>query len=125
MLECYGFVLVVIHSLDGILRDPRTGYALFATTRHELITVLFQRFPQRDKILTGHAVTNVELLPQGVSVNCANGSSFQGDIVVGADGIHSTIRAEMWKHASAAAPDAFSVKDKGMSFPYTNFYTDL
>jgi 2-polyprenyl-6-methoxyphenol hydroxylase-like FAD-dependent oxidoreductase len=78
-----------------------------------LITVLFTRFPQKDKILTGHRVANVELSPQGVSVYCDNGSCFKGDIVVGADGIHSIIRAEMWRHASAIAPGAFSVKDKG------------
>lgn len=112
-------IFIINHIISRILIDHRTGYALYATTRHELITVLFQRFPQRDKILTNHAVTNVDLFQNGVKVHCANGTSFQGDLVVGADGIHSKIRQEMWRHASIMSPSAFAPRDKGMSSYYT------
>lgn len=95
--------------------QKRTGYGLGATTRAELLTILFTHFPAKDKILTDHCVKNVELFPHGVSVYCENGAIFNGDIVVGADGIHSTIRGEMWRHANAVAPKAFSVKDKSIA----------
>jgi 2-polyprenyl-6-methoxyphenol hydroxylase-like FAD-dependent oxidoreductase len=74
---------------------------------------LFNNFPQPDKILTGHSVNDVVLSPTGVSVNCTNGKSFKGDIVVGADGIHSTIRGIMWKQANKIAPGYFNPKDEG------------
>ena len=89
-----------------------TGYPIAVTTRWELITTLFNRFPQKDKVLTNHLVTNVEYSSKGVSIHCQNGACFKGDIVVGADGVHSIIRAEMWRNAATASPDAFCVEDK-------------
>lgn len=115
-----GLKAKLLGRMDDYLRlvQKRSGYSLFATTRHELITVLFTRFPQRDKIMTDHRVSNIDLDSQGVTVHCDNGASFKGDIVVGADGVHSTIRSEMWKHASKLAPDAFTPKDKVMTAEY-------
>jgi 2-polyprenyl-6-methoxyphenol hydroxylase-like FAD-dependent oxidoreductase len=54
----------------------------------------------------------VEYSSDGVTVHCENGSSFDGDLVVGADGIHSVVRTAMWRHADKADPSAFSIKDK-------------
>jgi 2-polyprenyl-6-methoxyphenol hydroxylase-like FAD-dependent oxidoreductase len=84
--------------------DRRTDCGLGATTRAQLLTILFNFFPQPDKILTDHLVNDVVLSPTGVFVNSTNGKSFKGDIVVGADDIHSTTRGIMWKQASKISP---------------------
>lgn len=34
-----------------------------------------------------------------VTVRTQDGSVYTGDIVVGADGVHSTVRQEMWRNA--------------------------
>ena len=48
----------------------------------------------------------------GVTVHCTDGSHFAGDIVAGADGIHSTTRYEMWRHADNRGSSSMLANDK-------------
>ena len=43
-------------------------------------------------MIPGKAVVGVEQDDSGVKVSCADGSVYEGDIVVGCDGVHSAIR---------------------------------
>lgn len=43
----------------------------------------------------------------GVRVDTTDNGSFEGHIVVGADGIHSTVRQEMWRIGRDIAPRDF------------------
>lgn len=40
----------------------------------------------------------------GVVVKTSDGSSYQGDILVGTDGNHSTVRDKMWQIADELSP---------------------
>lgn len=44
---------------------------------------------------TDHLVTGVDDRGDSVLVRCANGAEFSGELVVGADGLHSTLRREL------------------------------
>ncbi len=57
-------------------------------------------------------MSQIEYSSNGVSVHCENGASFDGDLVVGADGVHSIVQSEMWRHAETAEPGAFDIKGK-------------
>lgn len=46
--------------------------------------------------------------PSGVQVTTSDGRRFAGDILVGADGVHSFVRQEMWRLAKQEAPGYFS-----------------
>lgn len=47
------------------------------------------------KVLLNKKVTKIVNLPGSVIAKCADGTEFIGDVVVGADGIHSRVRNEM------------------------------
>lgn len=59
--------------------------------RRMLVGVLFNRIRQRDKVLTSKRVSVVSQGDGGVTVECQDGSLYQGSMMVGADGIHSTV----------------------------------
>jgi 2-polyprenyl-6-methoxyphenol hydroxylase-like FAD-dependent oxidoreductase len=52
---------------------------------------------RRDCVFVDKKTVNVENLPDGIRVHCADGSVYEGDLVVGADGVRSTVRQAMWK----------------------------
>ena len=81
-----------------------------------LIKLLYNNLPKKDQVLTSHQVSRVDYSPKGVYVYCNNGAFFEGDIVVGADGIHSIVRSEMWRQAAKTDPHAFEIKDKACEF---------
>ncbi|KXH41096.1 hypothetical protein CSIM01_03302 [Colletotrichum simmondsii] len=64
--------------------EDRLGYPQIFIDRKTLLQVLFDKLMFKDRVLTNKMVTH-------------DGSVYSGDIVVGADGVHSTIRSEMWR----------------------------
>lgn len=93
---------LAMHRSDGkqklSLRYNRLRKHLFAGhhynfMRGDLESVLYQRVADRVPIRFGAAVTEVLPLEDGqVSVSLANGQSEVVDLLVGADGVHSTVR---------------------------------
>ncbi|KAJ5263249.1 Monooxygenase FAD-binding [Penicillium angulare] len=84
--------------------EKNHAYAGAFLTRQTLLQILYKHMgTQKDKVLTGKRVTSIEHHSSDVLVRCADGSSFRGDIVVGADGIRSEVREQMWKHMDTLA----------------------
>lgn len=63
------------------------------TTWGRLHTLLIAAFPQ-ERYHLGHACTNVEQDEATVTARFSNGAQVNGDLLIGADGIRSTIRAQ-------------------------------
>ncbi|KAK5207798.1 hypothetical protein LTR72_007405 [Exophiala xenobiotica] len=82
----------------------RHGYPITFLDRQMVLQVLYDNIRDKTKVLTRKRVQNVELLEDGVVVNTTDGSSYKGDILVGADGIHSSVREEMWRIANEISP---------------------
>lgn len=59
----------------------------------------------KDRVKLNKKVSQIKLVPDGVEVFTKDGANFKGSIVVGADGIHSTVRAEMFRLAGELQPD--------------------
>ena len=57
----------------------------------------------QEKLLSNKKVTEVVSGPDGVKVTCADGTSYEGTLVVGADGAHSTVR-KLMRNAAIQAP---------------------
>lgn len=72
-----------------------------------LLQVLHNNIKHKDRILPNKRVTRVELINGGARVHTKDGDTFDGDIVVGADGIHSKIRDEMWRIGKEQSPGYF------------------
>jgi 2-polyprenyl-6-methoxyphenol hydroxylase-like FAD-dependent oxidoreductase len=56
----------------------------------------------RDALELDSAVEGFEQMPTGVTLRCANGTTADGDVLIGADGVNSVIRARL--HRGEAAP---------------------
>lgn len=55
--------------------------------------VLYGKLPGKEiRVIPGKKVAAVEQINAGVNVLCADDSVFKGDVLVGSDGVHSTIR---------------------------------
>lgn len=72
-----------------------------------LLQVLYDNLLHKDRVLTKKRVSEVNLVDSGVHVRTADGDLFEGDIIVGADGIHSTVRDEMWRIGHQLSPGYF------------------
>lgn len=69
-----------------------------------VLEALWRNLKHQNSVLVKKKVTTVELEPSRVKVVTGDGSSYYGDILVGADGVHSKVRNEMWRLADALEP---------------------
>jgi 2-polyprenyl-6-methoxyphenol hydroxylase-like FAD-dependent oxidoreductase len=58
----------------------------------------------------------VENSAEGVTAHCTDGTSYEGDIIAGSDGVNSMTRQEMWRAADAAEPGKITEKEKKGNF---------
>jgi FAD dependent monooxygenase len=83
--------------------------------RQKFLQILAAGPVQSSRVKLDHKVESIEASPDGVTVKTSNGHIYQGDLVVGADGVHSRVRAEMWRLANASQEDIFGSEDKGIT----------
>lgn len=98
--------------MDSIGQRPMTFH------RQDVLRILYDNLSETDrrKVHTGKKVVDVQTHSTGVTVSCADGSSYEGSIVIGADGVYSKTRGFMRKLALAASPDSKAVNPEK---PYT------
>jgi 2-polyprenyl-6-methoxyphenol hydroxylase-like FAD-dependent oxidoreductase len=69
-----------------------------------VLKVLYENVKDKSKVLSSKRVNKVEMTDSGVIVKTVDGSTYEGDILIGGDGIHSTVRSEMWRIANLELP---------------------
>ncbi|KAJ5841870.1 hypothetical protein N7534_011700 [Penicillium rubens] len=82
----------------------RHGYPVVFLDRRMLIEVLYEKIQDKSKVITSERVHSIENGTSSVTVTTTTGQTYIGNIVVGADGIHSKVRQEMWKAAEKIDP---------------------
>ncbi|KAL6364307.1 hypothetical protein LRP88_02226 [Fusarium phalaenopsidis] len=88
--------------------EKRVGYPSIFIDRQMLLQVLFNNLKHKDRVLTKKRVSRLQLTEEGAQAYTQDGSMYEGDIVVGADGIHSAVRDEMWRLGKEQSPGYFS-----------------
>lgn len=73
--------------------------------RQQLLQVLFDGIEDKSKIHTNSECVKIEELEDGVQVALKDGSIVRGDVLVGADGVHSRMRDEIWRIAGSETSD--------------------
>jgi 2-polyprenyl-6-methoxyphenol hydroxylase-like FAD-dependent oxidoreductase len=73
--------------------------------RQRLLGALWGAIKDKSKIHPSSSVAKIEHHDGGVSIETRDGRIFTGDFVVGADGVHSKTRGEMWRLSKADAND--------------------
>lgn len=71
----------------------------------------------KDRYLTNKKLVDIKTSDNGVEVTCEDGTSYTGDIVLGADGVHSKTRLIMRKLALQNDPSLVSTWDPEVPFP--------
>lgn len=89
----------------------RVGCAPIFMERRAIIQTLYDNLAHKSSVLTGKGVAKVDLTSQGVRVMTSDGSLYSGDVLIGADGVHSSVRAHMWDIAAMQRPGFFPSRD--------------
>ncbi|OAK96962.1 FAD/NAD(P)-binding domain-containing protein [Phaeosphaeriaceae sp. SRC1lsM3a] len=90
----------------------RIAYAPVFIDRQMIIQILYDNLRDKSTVVTGKGVQHVEQHPDHVRVQTTDGTMFTGELLVGADGIYSTVRKEMWRQADQARPGYFPLSDR-------------
>jgi 2-polyprenyl-6-methoxyphenol hydroxylase-like FAD-dependent oxidoreductase len=73
-----------------------------------MLRVLYDTLPDLSQVLVDKAVISVKREDSDLMrVTTHDGSVYHGNLVVGADGVHSRVRAEMWRLANSQSPGVF------------------
>lgn len=67
-------------------------------------------------------VEHIEHVKEGVRVHLSDSTVEEGDMVIGADGVDSIVRTQMWNYASACLPNTVPESDKSV---FLNQYNAL
>ncbi|GIJ90567.1 hypothetical protein Asppvi_009524 [Aspergillus pseudoviridinutans] len=89
-----------------------SGYPVICLDRRKLLEVLHQKYPSKANILVKKKVIEVQPLDHGARVLTEDGDIYTGDLIVGADGVHSSTRSEMWRLADAMSPGLITTQER-------------
>ncbi|KAK8066710.1 hypothetical protein PG997_013457 [Apiospora hydei] len=106
----------------------RLGYAVKFTQRHQMIKFLFDSLPEtvKARILLGKAVEKITTSEDGVTVVCEDGTSHEGSIVIGADGVHSKVRLLTRASRLSVEPEELpQVQKTPFTTTYRLYFADL
>lgn len=83
----------------GKVVGARLSYPLSWIERRAVLKALYTHLKRKHCILINKKVLRVNnhKKEDGITVQCTDGSSYDGDVVIGADGVRSVIRSEMWR----------------------------
>ncbi|KAJ5116787.1 monooxygenase [Penicillium angulare] len=76
------------------------GYPFLWMVRSTILEVMYEHIVDKSKILTGKRVESVQNSEDRVEVTTTDGSVYHGDIIIGADGVNSSVRREIQRHAT-------------------------
>ncbi|KAG0339943.1 hypothetical protein BG000_001028 [Podila horticola] len=77
-----------------------TTYKTFIVPRPDLYDILWRHVP-RENILLGKRILSFKQNDHGVTIRCSDNSTYDGDILVGADGAYSAVRQNLFKQLKA------------------------
>jgi salicylate hydroxylase len=87
----------MLTTLDLIDARRRYGAPYIVLHRSDLLDALREAAEAEPNVVlrTDHKVTNVDDKGDSVVVTCANGATLSGQLLIGADGLHSVVRKEI------------------------------
>ncbi|KAI1649192.1 FAD binding domain protein [Daldinia loculata] len=72
--------------------------------RRRLMQILYDNLPTKSLVRTGCSVKGLRLVEDGIEAVLADGTVEIGDMVIGCDGVHSSVRSMMWDYSNKTTP---------------------
>ncbi|KAF9889231.1 hypothetical protein FE257_007544 [Aspergillus nanangensis] len=88
------------------MMSERNGFGVLTLERKVFLDTIYEHLPDKSHIRTGTRVVDVIDNDDGVIVKLEDGSTEEGDILIGCDGVHSTVRQLMWRCADSEITEA-------------------
>jgi 2-polyprenyl-6-methoxyphenol hydroxylase-like FAD-dependent oxidoreductase len=83
--------------------------------RYEMMQILYSKLPDRERyVLPNKKVTVVKQDDSSVTVTCADGSVYEGDVLVGCDGVHSAVRRLAFEPTTGKPDPPFGSEYRGL-----------
>lgn len=86
---------------------PRHEYPVIFIQRQMLVQALYKNLRCKHKVLVQKRLVQVQHLDHGVQAITKDGNTYTGDIIIGADGMHSVVRKQMHILGNASSPGYF------------------
>lgn len=102
--------------MPTLLTPYRFGIAPVLLDRQACVEYLYNNLPDKSTIKLSKRVDHIEHTDTGIRVILTDGTVEEGDMVIGADGVHSTVRTQMWDYASKFEPSTIPESDKSALF---------
>ncbi|ODA80717.1 hypothetical protein RJ55_03676 [Drechmeria coniospora] len=87
------------------------GYPISFLERQKFLSILYSKLHHKDRVHTGQKVLSVRDCGSHAVVKTAD-TEYTGHLVVGADGVHSIVRSELWKLANKFKAGTFQEDEK-------------
>jgi 2-polyprenyl-6-methoxyphenol hydroxylase-like FAD-dependent oxidoreductase len=88
------------------------GYDTRTLNRQLFLQILYNRLPDKSKVFERHRVVDIIEEAESTQVILSDGTKLVGDLVVGADGVHSKVREIMWEKANKTIPHFITAAEK-------------
>ncbi|KAM3064986.1 hypothetical protein ACMFMF_011457 [Clarireedia jacksonii] len=88
------------------------GLPFCVIERQQFLDVLYSKFEDKSRIHKKKKVVEICQGRSDVSVTTTDGTTYHGDLVVGADGVHSIVRSEMWRIGNLEQPGFVTEEEK-------------
>ncbi|CAI7659374.1 unnamed protein product [Penicillium glandicola] len=110
--------LIMPRSASTPLTKALTGYEMTFGLRRSLLQTLYDNIEDKSMLLLEKSVINVTHSKEGITVQSSDGCSYEGDILVGADGTYSKVREYMWRFADDDDPELMDLDKTAMTAEY-------
>ncbi|KJZ73000.1 hypothetical protein HIM_07572 [Hirsutella minnesotensis 3608] len=87
------------------LLRTRFGYPLSFLERQKLLGILYRKLEGKNRLHTGKKVVSIRDCESRAIVQTSDGQEYWGHLIVGADGVHSIVRSEIWRLANPSQAD--------------------
>jgi 2-polyprenyl-6-methoxyphenol hydroxylase-like FAD-dependent oxidoreductase len=98
--------------VDNFSSDTGFGYPIYFCDRHFLLSTLYNNIKDKSHLLLNKKVSRIDHNHKTATVQCKDGTTYTGDVIVGADGVSSLVRQEMFRHFEVNEPSAFDHTDR-------------
>ncbi|KAI8065536.1 hypothetical protein BC940DRAFT_214696, partial [Gongronella butleri] len=95
------------------------GYNFTFTTRQLLLQLMYDAVPDKSKLLPNKKVKVIQETKDGVVIETTDGAVYKGDMVIGADGVHSIVRDHIF---NAIGEEKALKEKKRMTATYACIY---